>query len=368
MTLSIERICNDLARNGLLPPAEIRNLRQRWLRQAGVSADDPVLFVKWLAHHRLITDYQADVLLRRRNDPLVLGRYRLHGRIGRGPMAGVYEAVHAGGQAVAIKVLPPARAAVPTLLARFQREARLAVRLRHPNVIGAFEAGEHNGTHFLVMELLRGATLKDVLLQRGRLPAAEAIRLIYQALLGLQHVHEQGMVHRDLEPANLMLVPGSTDQADTTLNCTVKILDIGLGRAVFDEGVPGCGPLNLTATGDQLGTPLYCSPEQSKDARQADIRSDIYSLGCILYHILVGQPPFEDRGPIRLMLSHANDPPPRLAILNISVPETFQSVLDIMLAKDPALRFPTPGAAAQELRRFLLTNCTLREDNTTESV
>jgi serine/threonine protein kinase len=353
MTLSVERICNELNRSGLLPAQDIRNLRQRWLRHAGVSVDDPVLFVKWLAHHGVVTDYQADVLLRRRNSPLVLGRYKLRGRIGRGPMAGVYEAVHPQGQAVAIKVLPPARAADPTMLARFQREARLAVRLHHPNVLRTFEAGEHHGTHFLVMEFLRGETLKDVLLRRGRLPAGEAIRLIYQALLGLQHVHEQGMVHRDLEPGNLMLVPGSMEQADTTLASTVKILDIGLGRAVFDEGVPGSGLVNLTNTGDQLGTPLYCSPEQSKDPRQADIRSDIYSLECVLHHALAGQPPFEDRGPVRLVLSHANDPPPRLAILNMHVPKGLQEVVDVMLAKDPALRLPTPGKAAQELRQFL---------------
>ncbi|HTU88770.1 MAG TPA: serine/threonine-protein kinase, partial [Gemmataceae bacterium] len=192
------------------------------------------------------------------------------------------------------------------------------------------------------------------LLRRGRLPAPEAIRLIYQALLGLQHVHEQGMIHRDLEPANLMLVPGSSNQEDATRNSTVKILDIGLGRAVFDARPPEGVPVNLTVSSDQLGTPLYCSPEQSKDPRQADIRSDIYSLGCVLHHALAGQPPFEDRGAVRLVLSHASDPPPRLAILNISVPEGLQAVLDTMLAKDPALRFPTPGQAAQELRRFLL--------------
>lgn len=355
MTLSVERICNELNRKSLLSPQDIRNLRERWLRQAGASANDPVLFVKWLAHHRQITDYQADVLLRRRDDPLVLGPYKLRGRIGRGPMAGVYEAVHPQGQAVAIKVLPPARAARSTVLARFQREARLAKRLNHPNVIRTFEAGEHHGTHFLVMELLQGETLKDVLLWRGRLPVAEAVRLIYQALLGLQHIHEQGLVHRDLEPGNLMLLPGSADDADTTLNNTVKILDIGLGRAVFDEGAPGSGPVNLTATGDLLGTPLYCSPEQTRDPRQADIRSDIYSLGCVLYHALAGQPPFEDKGPVRLMLSHANEPPPRLARLNLGEPAGLQTVLDSMLAKDPALRFPTPGQAAQELRRFLLS-------------
>ena len=132
MALSVERICNELNRKGLLPPSNIRDLRQRWLREAGAAAGDHVSFVKWLAHHRQVTDYQANVLLRRRDDPLVLGPYKLRGRIGRGPMAGIYEAIHPQGQAVAIKVLPPARAADPTMLARFQREARLAMRLHHP--------------------------------------------------------------------------------------------------------------------------------------------------------------------------------------------------------------------------------------------
>lgn len=354
MTLSVERLCNELNRKGLLSPADIRNLRQRWMREAGVSAGDPVLFVKWLVQQGRVTGYQADVLLRRREDPLVLGGYKVRGRIGRGRMAGVYEAVHPSGQVVAIKVLPRERAMDPKMLARFQREARLAMRLQHPNVIRTFQAGEHHGIHFLVMELLRGETLKDILLQRGRLPAPEAIRLIYQALLGLQHVHEQGLVHRDLEPANLIVLSKEAHRVDTTLNNTVKILDIGLGRAMFDVGAPGEGPVNLTSTGDQIGTPLYCAPEQSKDARQADIRSDIYSLGCVLYHILAGQPPFEDRGPIRLILSHAAEPPPRLATLNLGVPAGLQAVLDGMLAKDPALRFPTPDYVAQELRRFLL--------------
>jgi serine/threonine-protein kinase len=353
MPLSVEKVCNDLARNGLLPPPDIRALRQRWLREAGPSAGDPALFAKWLASHGHVTDYQAAVLLGRRADPLALGPYRVVHRIGRGRLVGVYQAVHPQGQIVAIKVLPPARAADPQVLARFQREARLAMRLRHPNVIRTFQAGEHQGTHYLVMELLKGETLKEVLVRRGRLPAAEAVRLLYQALQGLQHIHEQGMVHRDLEPGNLMLVPGG---GDSTLDSTVKLLDIGVGRAVFDEGAPGAGPVpQLTRAGDQLGTPLYTAPEQAKDPRQADIRSDVYSLGCVLYQALAGHPPFEDPSPLRLMLRHLNDPVPRLSSLSIAVPPRLQEVLDGMLAKDPALRFSTPGQAAQELRQFLMT-------------
>jgi serine/threonine protein kinase len=353
MTLSVERVCNDMARNGLLPPQDIRNLRQRWLREAGASAGDYTLFGKWLAHHRLVTPYQADVLLRRRNDPLAIGPFKVRSRIGRGRLIGVYEAFHPQGQVVAIKVLPPARAADPKVLARFQREACLAMRLRHPNVIRTFQVGEDRGTHYLVMEHLKGETLKDVLLRRGRLPAVEAIRLLYQAFLGLQYVHEQGLVHRDLEPANLMLLPGAGVEKETTLDDTVKILDIGLGRAVFDERASEAGPGDLTTSGDQLGTPLYCAPEQSKDPHRADIRADIYSLGCVLYQAIAGEPLFEDLGPVRLILCHATVPPPRLAELNIEVPAKLQAVLDCMLAKDPGQRFPTPAHAALTLRQFL---------------
>jgi serine/threonine-protein kinase len=355
MTPSVERICNELARNQLLPAQEIRNLRQRWLREAGAAAADGVLFAEWLVAQRQITDYQAAALLGRRSDPLRLGPYKVRSRIARGRMAGVYEAVHPQGQALAIKVLPQAHAAVPQLLARFQREARLAMRLHHPNVIRTFGAGEHHGLHYLVMEYLKGETLKDVLLQRGRLPAGEAIRLVYQALLGLQHIHEQGMIHRDLEPANLMLVRGGgAEQRYTTLNSTVKVLDIGLGRAVFDEGSQEAGFAQITTEGDQIGDPLYRAPEQALDPRQADIRSDVYSLGCILFLTLAGQPPFEDPSPVRLVLRHAGEAPPRLAALNLEVPAGLQEVLDRMMDKDPALRFPTPGQAAGELRRFLL--------------
>jgi serine/threonine-protein kinase len=354
MPPSVERICNDLARNRLLPPQDIRNLRQRWLREAGASGADGVLFAEWLTAQRQVTDYQAAVLLGRRRDPLVLVAYKVRSRIARGRMAGVYEAVHPQGQVVAIKVLPPAHAALPLVLARFRREARLAMRLRHPNVIRTFEAGEHQGTYYLVMEYLKGETLKDILLQRGRLPAAEAVRLAYQAFVGLQHIHEQGLIHRDLEPGNLMLVRGGgIEQRYTTLNSTVKILDIGLGRAVFDEGAPGADPGQLTTEGDQIGDPLYRAPEQAMDPRKADIRSDVYSLGCILFLTLAGQPPFEDPSPVRLVLRHAGEPPPRLAALNLEVPAGLQEVLDTMLQKDPALRYPTPGQAAAQLRRFL---------------
>jgi serine/threonine protein kinase len=215
-----------------------------------------------------------------------------------------------------------------------------------------FEAGEERGTHYLVMEYLEGETLKDALLRRdGRLSPIEAMRLMYQALQALQHVHEQGMVHRDVEPGNLMLVPGGKGD-ETTMQSTVKVLDIGVGRALFDEGASQ-GQFNITTAGDQLGTAEYSSPEQSRDARTVDVRSDLYSLGCVFYHVLVGQPPFVEKNVVRLLVRHATEKPAPLADFRSGEPPGLQAVLDGMLEKDPAMRFATPGHAAQELRRLM---------------
>jgi serine/threonine protein kinase len=346
---SVESICNTLARARLLPADAIRNARARWLAQAGPSAAAVPLFVKWLATHRVITPYQADVLLRRREGPLTLGPYRILERISQGRMAGIYRASAPNGQTVAVKVLPAAAAANPQVLGRFQREAHNTVKLRHPNCARAFEAGQDRGVHFIVMEHLEGETLADVLKRRGRLPANEAVRLLYQALQGLQHVHELGLIHRDLEPANLMLCrAGGPSPDDSTLPCIVKLLDIGLGRALFDEVNPG-----LTVSGESLGTPEYMSPEQSRDPSGVDIRTDIYSLGCVLYHCLVGDPPFTDKNPVRLLVKHATEKPAPLASFNVQVPPGLQKVLDQMLAKDPAFRYSTPAQAAQDLRPFV---------------
>src|SRR5262249_20791579 len=153
-----------------------------------------------------------------------LGEYKILDRIGRGRMAGVYKAVHQLGQVVAIKVLPPSKAKDPRTLGRFTREARLALKLKHPNVVRAFQVGEVNGLHYLVMESLEGEPLEEVLQRRKRLSPAEAVRVVHQALVGLQHIHEQGLVHRDLKPSNLMLVPApGSGQPDNTLRATVKV-------------------------------------------------------------------------------------------------------------------------------------------------
>jgi hypothetical protein len=356
MDQSVESLCNLLVRSRLLPPSNIRTMHQRWKTEAKDNAGNVQLFGKWLVANKFITEYQCELLFRGKVDNFYLNDYKILDRIGQGRFAGIYQCVHSLGQVVAVKVLPPSKVKDTEQFGRFQREARLAVKLKHPNVVRTFQWGvTPNGLHHIVMEYLDGETLEEILQRRKQLPPAEGARVIHQALLGLQHIHEQGMVHRDLKPANLMLVrPSNKAKTDTTADATVKILDIGLGRALFDEGAAAQNMANdLTGTGAMLGTPEYLAPEQARNAHAADIRADIYSLGCTLYHCLAGRPPFTENNPVLLMVKHATEQPRPVRELNPAVPDGLQQIVSRMMAKDAAQRFPTPDQAARALQAFL---------------
>jgi serine/threonine-protein kinase len=347
MPPSVEHFCNALARIGLLKADQIRELRQRWMDTAGPQALDGEKFLAWVAASGAITQYQAGFIARDHADQLLLGPYTIQERVGKGRMAGVYKASHSTGTTVAIKILPRSKAKDPQTLGRFQREAKLAMRLKHPNLVRTFQTGESGGLHYLVMEYLEGEPFDKVLQRRGPLPPGEAARLGHQVLLGLQSLHEEGLVHRDIKPANFILVGG---QHDNTLDGTLKLLDIGTGRALIDEeGVAS----DLTTDADMLGTPEYMAPEQARDPHNADIRADIYSLGCVLYHALAGRPPFSDNNRVRLLVRHATEQPRPVREFNPDVPDGLQQILNWMLAKDPARRYPTPIKAAQALQTFL---------------
>jgi serine/threonine protein kinase len=343
---TVEAVCNQLARSRLLAPEAVRTIHKRWRNEAQDSAGDTERFSKWLVSNGFLTDFQVGVLVRGFADLLFLDDYKLIERIGQGRMAGVYKAIHKFGQVVAVKVLPASKAKHAPTAARFQREARMAVRLQHVNVVRTFQVGKtKGGLQYLVMEYLDGETLEDVVQRRGKLPVAEALHVVTQALAGLAHVDAQGLVHRDLKPGNLMLVPAPQE---TVLKSVVKILDIGLGRTLFDEGLPGDNSGDLTSAGAILGTPLYMAPEQARDAHAADIRADIYSLGCVLYFALTGQPPFPDNSVVRVIVRQATEPARPLRDF-VEVPPRLQEVMDKLLAKDPAERFAKPAAALKAL-------------------
>jgi len=257
-------------------------------------------------------------------------RYRILGVLGAGGMGIVYKAVHRlMERVVALKILNHSLTARPGFAERFRREVKAAARLAHPNIVVAYDADEAAGTHFLVMEYVHGTTLDREVARRGPLPVSEACNLVRQAALGLQHAHERGLVHCDIKPHNLLLTPGGQ----------VKILDFGLARAL-EEG--GSGAVTLPS-GTLLGTPDYVAPEQARDPRRADIRADIYSLGCTLYHLLAGRPPFATGTPLQKLLAHQECSPPALAAVRGDVPQALTRVLERMLAKDAGKRYSTPA-------------------------
>ena len=269
--------------------------------------------------------------------PTQLGMYRLVRSLGAGGMGMVFEARHELlGQRAAVKVLLPRFAQDPDFASRFRREMAALGKLRsHPNLVRAHYAGEEGGVLYLAMDLVAGQSLSQIL-KRGAMPPAEACEAIRQAALGLEVVREAGLVHRDIKPANLML---ATDG-------TVKILDLGLARLREPE------PLHdeLTSTNMNLGTFDYQAPEQADDPRSVDIRADIYSLGCTLYCLLAGRPPYADHAsPARKIHAHAHLALPALAP---GCPPGLETVLGRMTAKDPDQRYATPLEVAQALRPF----------------
>ena len=227
-------------------------------------------------------------------------------------MAGVYKAVHRLGQIVAIKVLPPSKVKDPQTFGRFQREARLALRLKHPNVVRTFQIGEADGLHYLVMEYLEGETLDDVLERRGKLPPAEAVRVVTRRCR-LGAPPREG--HGPPRPEAGQPDAHAGRRADgSTLQCHGQDPRHRPGPGAVRRGhrrrrADG----DLTADGDMLGTPDYMAPEQARDAHAADIRADIYSLGCVLYHCLTGQPPFPGANAVQKMVPTPRKPPRRSA-------------------------------------------------------
>jgi serine/threonine protein kinase len=357
MSLTVQNVFGLLLRSKLLAADDAKSIYERWRKEAKDLADDLEKFRRWLVGHHYLTDYQAGLLCKGHTEGYFINDYKILDRLGRGRMAGVYKGVHTLGQVVAIKVLPPSKAKDAYLLSRFHREAKLALQLKHHNAVRAYQLGESQGLHYIVMEYLEGETLEEVLNRRKRLPPAEAVRITYQALLGLQHIHDKGMVHRDIKPSNLMLVPARVPgQPDTTVHATLKILDIGLGRMFFDENVPAealAEEPQLTGDGVLLGTPDYLAPEQARNARGVDIRADIYSMGCVLYHCLSGHPPFPDTNIINQMMRHAQEQPKPLKEINPEVPDGLQQIVNWMMAKNPDQRYPTPDRAAQAMQVFL---------------
>jgi serine/threonine protein kinase len=266
-----------------------------------------------------------------------LGRYEILAHIATGGMGAVYRARDpVRGSEVAIKVMPQEMATRPGALERFRQEALNAARLQHENIVSLHDFGEHQGVSFLVMEYVDGTDLHEHVEKHGRLDPAEARFIIGQAIKALHHAHKRGIVHRDIKPSNFLL----TRKGGKLL---VKLTDFGLSRQVDDD------EFRVTREGTTVGTVDYMAPEQARDSRAADVRSDIYSLGCTLYFMLTGKPPFPEGTLPERIFKHAEAEPADVRTFNRRVPGQLVQVLRRMLAKDPTDRYQTPRELLQAL-------------------
>ncbi|WP_432951069.1 protein kinase domain-containing protein [Kribbella sp. CA-253562] len=259
---------------------------------------------------------------------LVAKRYKLGPSIGRGGMGEVFRATdEVLGRTVAVKLLLPSDRD-PRAAERFHREAQAAARLSDPQVVSVYDFGNHDDGFFLVMELVEGGTVADELTQHGPLPKDRAIDIVEQAAAGLAAAHREDVVHRDVKPGNLLVAPGGA----------VKVADFGIAH------LPGQGATTLTATGQIIGSSHYLAPERARGGR-AGKASDVYSLGCVLYQLVTGRPPFTAENPTAILYQHVDAEPVRPSLERPELAGSFETVLLRMLAKEPADR-PTAAEIA----------------------
>ncbi len=283
---------------------------------------------------------------RRGSDPIAgtkMGGCQLEGLLAHGSFGTVYRATDlASSQVRAIKVLSAFRFGEPNVEARFDREAVLLHSLDHINIVKVFAAGRQDGVPFLVMEMVDGVSLAAVMRRVGKVELAEACQLVGQVALALQHASEKGVIHRDIKPSNLML----------TETGEVRVLDFGL--AVMTLEVPPAQ--RLTANGQVLGTPDYIAPEQIQDSKLADLRSDIYSLGCLFYELLSGEPPFRARrSTFAKMRAHRQDRPTPIETVENSVPAEIATLIGNLLEKAPDDRPQSATEVLSVLQPWLAT-------------
>jgi len=274
-------------------------------------------------------------------------QYRILDQLGEGGMGVVYKAEHkVMDRVVALKLLAPHLTANPAAVDRFRQEVKAAGKLSHPNIVISHDAGEAGGLHFLVMEYVEGISLDRLVARRGPLAVTMACHFARQVAQGLQHACDKGMVHRDIKPQNLMV----------TRKGQVKILDFGLARLARDietNGEPGKPRHAATAPNLIMGTPDYLSPEQAKNSSKVDIRADLYSLGCTLYFLLTGRPPFAKAATlIDKLLAHTEEQAAPIEATRPDVPDGLLQIVSKLMAKRPADRFSTPSEVAAALAPF----------------
>ncbi len=311
-------------------------------RHAGQLPDDAEVVAQFLVDQDLVSRWQADNLLRGKYKGYFLGKYKLLGYLGSGGMSSVYLAEHTMMRRKhAIKVLPKKRVGDASYLERFRLEALATAALDHPNIVRAYDIDQEGDVHYLVMEFVPGRDLQTIVNSQGPLSCQDAARYVAQAAQGLQHAHDAGLIHRDVKPANLLLDDSGR----------IKILDLGL--ALFSRD--GEASLTLMHNENVLGTADYLAPEQALSSHDVDSRADIYALGCTLYYLLTGHPPFPEGTLAQRIAKHQTKMPPDIRQDRPDCPATLVHVCLKMMQKDPKDRQRTMREVAEELQVWSAT-------------
>jgi eukaryotic-like serine/threonine-protein kinase len=298
---TVEEIRQQLIESELLSPQQVDAELQAWRKAAGISQEDGEPFLDWLVEHERLTEFQADAIAAGHAGPFRLGPYEVFEQIAPGRLGGMFRAIHRDfQQPVTLKVFPSSLQHDPEKLARMGREVRIFSELDNPHVLRSFQVGQVGEVTYIALEELRGETLAHRLERDGRLPFEEACRIMRDVAVGLEHLHQNDVLHRDLQPAYIWI----------TDNGRAKVMEFGAARDAYAALDAPDGAIQLTVDSGILGNFTYAAPELMEDSQLADARSDLYSLGCVLYHALAGRPPFEERNPVRLVLKHATAPVP----------------------------------------------------------
>ncbi len=307
----------------------------------GQVPDDAEVVAQFLVAHQLLSRWQADNLLRGKYKGYFLGKYKLLGYLGSGGMSSVYLAEHTlMRRKQAIKVLPKKRVGDASYLDRFRLEALATAALDHPNIVRAYDIDNEGDVHYLVMEYVPGRDLQSMVNAQGPLAYPDAANYVMQAAEGLQHAHESGLIHRDVKPANLLLDSSGR----------IKILDLGLALFTRD----GEASLTLLHNENVLGTADYLAPEQALSSHDVDSRADIYGLGCTLYYLLTGHPPFPDGTLAQRIAKHQTKLPPDVRQDRADCPASLVQICFKMMQKDPKHRYQSMRDVATVLHAWLV--------------
>jgi len=342
---SANSFLNLLEKSGVVDPESLKPVIAALKKKAKAAGKEVTTsrLVKHLIECELITQWQVDKFLAGKYKGFFLGKFKLLRHLGSGGMSSVYLARHVvSDQLRAIKVLPRKKVADKSYLDRFYLEARIAASLNHPNVVRIYDICEEDGVHYMVMEFAKGEDLLELVNRTGPLKFADAARYVADACEGLKHAHEKELVHRDIKPANLLL---GEDQS-------VKLLDLGLALVNQDDEES----LTVLYNEKVMGTADYLAPEQAVNSHSVDLRADIYSLGCTLYFLLVGHPPFPKGSLAQRIANHQSTQPPCLSTLREDVPKELLKIVEAMTCKDPDERMQTCNDVQGALENFLATD------------